>query len=362
MSLDVQQYKKKHLDFWNLTEVQSPLIGFTVGTGSDSWSYWQDNKAVSALLSKEEIFPQDISPEDFVYDQLKYLESTKEIKDDVCRTAMPLASLPWIEAILGCPVYASGANMKSGKILDNAASLNPLPFDQNNPWLITYLKFIEVYKEAFGNRFPVAQSVIRGPSDLACALMGAEEATMALATEPEEMLKLLDYVTTQLVEFLKVQLNHLPQFRGGYVIGQYEIWAPDPAIRFQEDFSVMYSPQLYANFLKAMDERLADLTPYNLIHLHSSSLFLIDQFLEISNIKAFQVTKDPGGATLSSMIPALQKIQEASKPLIVKGQFDQVDLNMIRDQLSVKGLCIQPVVGSHSEARQMLMTLRTNIF
>jgi len=358
MSVDFEQYKKKHLDFWNLTEVEHPLIGFTVGAGSDSWSYWQDNKAVSAILSKKQIFPEDLRPEDFVDDQLNYLESTEVIKDDVCRTAMPLASIPWMEAILGCPVFASGASMKSGKILENAASLNPLPFNPDNPWVVCYLKFIEVYAEAFGNRFPVAQSVIRGPSDLACALLGAEEATMALATEPQEMQILLDHVTAQLIDFLNYQLAYLPQFREGYVIGQYEIWAPEPAIRFQEDFSVMYSPQLYSDYLKPLDEKLAEVAPYNLIHLHSSSLFLIDRFLEIAHIKAFQVTKDPGGTQLSDMMPALQKIQRAGKPLIVKGQFDQADLEQIRNQLSVRGLCIQPVVGSHYEANEILTSLR----
>jgi hypothetical protein len=355
---DFEQYKKKHLDFWNLTNVDTPLIGFTVGSGSDSWSYWQDNKAVSALLSKKQIFPEDIRPEDFVDDQLNYLESTEAIEDDVCRTAMPLASIPWMEAILGCAVLASGASIKSEKILDNAASLNPVPFNADNPWVVRYLNFIKVYTQAFGNRFPVAQSVIRGPSDLACALLGAEEATMALATEPKEMHVLLDYVTSQLIDFLNYQLEYLPQFKEGYVIGQYEIWAPEPVIRFQEDFSVMYSPQLYSDFLKPLDERLAEVAPYNLIHLHSSSLFLIDQFLEIGHIKVFQVTKDPGGTQLSDMMPALQKIQNAGKPLIVKGQFDQADLKRIRNQLSVRGLCIQPVVGNQTEADEMLTNLR----
>jgi hypothetical protein len=358
MIKDFEAYKKQHMDFWNLAEVRQPLIGFTIGTGLDSWSYWQDNKAARKLLDKNQIFAGDINPKDFVDDQLKYLESSERFEDDVCRTAMPLASIPWMEAILGCPVLATGANMKSGKILDRAGSLKPDPFDPDNPWVLKYLEFIEVYTQAFGKRFPIAQSVLRGPSDLACALMGAEEATMALTTEPEEMKQLLNYVTEQLSEFLKLQLRYLPEFKDGYVIGQYEIWAPGQAIRIQEDFSVMYSPQLYSEFLKPLDERLAEIVPHNLLHLHASSLFLIDHFLSIPKIKAFQVTKDPGGARLSDMMPALQKIQEARKPLIVKGQFDDRDLILMKGNLSVLGLCIQPVVSSQSEAVKILRILR----
>jgi hypothetical protein len=103
-----------------------------------------------------------------------------------------------------------------------------------------------------------------------------------------------------------------------------------------------------------LDETLANITPYNLIHLHASSLFLIDRFLQVKNIKVFQVTKDPGGIKMSEMMPALQKIQEAGKPLIVKGQFDEADLDLMKNQLSVQGLCIQPVVGKLSEAGTLL--------
>jgi hypothetical protein len=358
MIKDFGQYKNRHRDFWALAEVKQPLVGFTIGAGLDSWSYWQDNKAARALLEKKQIFAEDINPKDFVDDQLKYLESSEQIEDDVCRTAMPLASLPWMEAILGCPVLATGANMKSGKILDRPGSLNRIPFNPDNPWILKYLQFVEVYTQAFGKRYPIAQSVIRGPSDLACALMGAEEATMALATEPREMLQLLEYVTGQLGEFLQLQLKHLPEFHDGYVIGQYEIWAPEPVIRIQEDFSVMYSPQLYADFLKPLDERLAEVASYNLIHLHASSLFLIDQFLSVSKIRAFQVTKDPGGTRLADMLSALVKIQEAGKPLIVKGKFDDADLDLIKKHLSVRGLCVQPVVGGKAEAEKLIQILR----
>jgi len=215
-----------------------------------------------------------------------------------------------------------------------------------------------VYSQAFENRYPIGQSVIRGPSDLACALLGAEKATLALAMEPEAMHRLLEYVTDQLEKFLHQQLPYIPMFQGGYVIGQYEIWAPQPVVRIQEDFSVLYSPQLYDQFLKALDERLAAITPYSLFHLHASSLFLIDHILEIRTVKAYQVSKDMGTATIEAMIPGLQKIQKARKPLIVKGKFTDDDLQLIKENLSLTGLCLQPVVSGMEEAEQMLSRLR----
>ena len=358
MYQDINEYKQRHLAFWNLSKVNCPLAGFTIGAGLDVWSYWQYNKAAQALLNREKISAEDINPEDFIKDQREYLQFTEQIEDDLCRSAMPLASVPWMEAIMGCPVYSSEANMKSREILDDPTALQPVDFDPHNPWIKKYLEFIKIYTQVLSGQYPVSQSVLRGPSDLACALLGAEKATMALAMEPQSMHQLLEYITLQLEEFLRLQLKHLPKFHEGYVIGQYEIWVPKPAIRIQEDFSVLYSPQLYTEFLRPMDERLAGISEYTLIHLHASSLFLIEQFLEVSTIRAFQITKDPGGAALSDMIPSLIKIQNAGKPLIVKGQFDDADLNLMKHKLSLAGLCIQPVVSSLEDAKQMLPQLR----
>jgi uroporphyrinogen-III decarboxylase len=141
------------------------------------------------------------------------------------------------------------------------------------------MEFLSVYDEAFCGWHPVAQSVVRGPSDLVCALPGAEKATLALVEDPEQMETLLQKVTSTLKEFLLLQMTQLPPFQAGYVVGQYDLWAPQSVLRIQEDFSTLYSPRYYRRFLKPCDESLASLTDYTLLHLHTTSLFLIDEFL-----------------------------------------------------------------------------------
>jgi len=356
---DIQAYQQRHLDFWQTTNTHRPLIGFTIGAGLDSWSYWQYNQAAQQLFKKEEIKPEDIHPVDFVTDQRNYLNKSRQINDDVCRTAIPLASIPWMEAILGCPLTGSGNSITSREILDSPGSFQETGFNAENGWVQKYLEFMTVYKQAFGHSFPVGQSVIRGPSDLACALLGAEKATLALIGEAGEMQRLLTWITGQLEDFLRLQLDYLPRFRDGYVIGQYEIWAPGKVLRLQEDFAVLYSPGLYQEFLKPLDQRLAEIAPYTLMHLHAPSLFLIDHFLSVGGIRAFQVSKDAGQVDLSVMIAALRKVQQAGKPLILKGQFTSDDLKLLKRQLSAQGLCLQPVVGRIEEAEEMWPSLQS---
>jgi len=358
MKLSDQEYKRKQLAFWSLEHVESPLIGFTIGKGVDSWSYWQYNKATSKLFLKKQIMAEDIDTNTFVKDQKSYLYNSNQVDDDIYRTTMPLASIPWMEAILGCPIISSGENLKADKFINNPAELQKINFSRENPWVKKYCEFIEVYERSLNGQFPVGQSVLRGPADLACALLGAEEATIALLVHPNEMKELLEYVTDHLEQFLRYQLSILPKFKNGYVVGQYEVWAPEPVIRIQEDFSTLYSPELYQEFLRPLDKKLAGISPYSLIHLHSTSLFLIEHFLSISEIRAFQVTKDPGEVKLLSMIPALQKIQANNRPLIIKRQFDKEDIGLLKANLSVNGLCVQPVVRSLEEANELLPLLR----
>jgi hypothetical protein len=355
---DYKEYTERHLAFWSLEDTKRPLIGFTIGAGVDSWSYWKYNKAAQKIFNKKSIFPEDISPQDYVDDQFTYLKNSENIDDDIYRSAMPLASIPWMEAILGCPIISSGEHLSAQSIIDNPDSMDFKNFDAQNLWIRKYIEFLETYSRNFGNMYPVAQSILRGPSDLASALMGLENSAMALLTSGESMHRLFYYITDWLENFLILQLKHIPKFKGGYVIGQYEIWAPKPPIRIQEDSSVFYSPELFDEFLKPLDSRLASISEYTLIHLHSPSLALIDNFLDIENIRAFQVTKDPGGVSLQEMIPSLIKIQEKGKPLIIKGELAEGDLTLIKKQFSKRGLCIQPVVRSNKEAEYLLQLIK----
>jgi hypothetical protein len=351
--------KQRHLDFWEKKEVAYPLVGFTIGIGIDSWSYWRDNAALEQVWGKGRIDPEDLDPEAFVEDQRAYLMRADTAGDDIPRTAMPLAAIPWMEAILGCPVVATEAHFASQPILEGVHDFERVKFDTQNPWVLKYREFIETYSRAFAGWHPIGQSVLRGPSDLVCALVGPEKSTLALLDEPEALKILLDRVTAALERFILLEREWIPPFEGGSVIGQYDLWAPGTTLRMQEDFSTLYSPSLYRAFLKPQDERLAGLAEYTLIHLHSTSLFLIEEFLSVEKIRVFQVTKDPGTATLVKMMPALEKIQKAGRCLVLKGRFDQADLVFMKEKLSPVGLCVQPVVDGAEEAKAALDSYRT---
>lgn len=359
LKMQPDNYKEKHLKFWSLEKVDSPLIGFTVGTGQDSWSYWQDNKAAQSLLMLEEISPGNIRPSDFVEDQIKYLKYTENISDDIIRSAMPLASIPWMEAITGCKIISTNSSVSALKMFNDISEVEIIPFNSNNFWAKKYFEFFKIYDEAFNGHYPIGQSILRGPSDILCAILGVENAAVSLIDDPDGTKKVLNRITESLESFLRVQSYLLPKFLDGYVIGQYELWAPEPPIRIQEDYSNLFSNEMYMEFLYSLDKRLAGISKYTLIHLHSSSLHLIENFLEVNTIRAFQITKDPNVESIDVMINALKKVQEFNKPLVVKGRFTKEDFSVLKNNLQPDGLSIQPVVKNKDEVNELLPLLRS---
>ena len=344
----------RHKAFLEMSDVDRPLIAFTVGTGEDPWSPWRYNKGAASLFGHGFLEPDDMDPKAFIEDQRHYLEITEAVGDDTWRTPMPFASMPWLEAIVGCPVERSEAALKGKPYMESPAEFDRIRFDPENPWVRKYIEFLDVYQEAFGDRYPVGQSVLRGPSDIASALLGSERGIQALMMQPDDMGKLLERITEVLEAFTRLQLEHIPMFHGGQVIGQYEIWAPGTFQRIQEDFVALYSPDLYRRFLKPMDERLSHLTDYTIFHLHTTAMFLMSDFVELDRIQIFQLSKDEGSATVEAMLPSLKSIQEAGRCLFVKGRFNDDDIALLKKNLRAKGLAIQPVVSSVEQAQEQL--------
>jgi len=152
------------------------------------------------------------------------------------------------------------------------------------------------------------------------------------------------------VGLVRDQLAITRPFHGGYEVESFTLWAPGGIVRMQEDASALLSPDLYRKYLQAEDRRMADAFPYQVIHLHSSSLHLLGRFLEIESLRCIEINKDQGGWGVPRMIPLFQEVQARGKSLIVRGKLDTEDLAALRQGLSPDGLYLQIVVETPQEA------------
>ena len=115
--------------------------------------------------------------------------------------------------------------------------------------------------------------------------------------------------------------------------------------------SALLSPDLLRQFIIEPNRFLASQFPCSFIHLHTSSLFLLDIFLEIEELDVIQINKDANGMEVEEIIPFFQKVQNAEKRLVIRGPITEVDMKLLSDNLSPNGLLIQTIMDNPAEVK-----------
>ena len=102
-----------------------------------------------------------------------------------------------------------------------------------------------------------------------------------------------------------------------------------------------------------MDRLLAGHFAGNFIHLHSTSMFLLEAFLEMKEIRCYEVNHDALGPPVKAMVPHFQRIQEARKPLLIRGSFHPEEIQLLMDSLDPRELFLNIMVRDEREIEEL---------
>ena len=336
--------------FWNLEDVTRPLVGFSLV----GWFPLGEFAARKTWGSADYLTPEMVAPEAFLDDHLRLLREGETIDDDLIRGACPAqVAIPWLPGMLGARMRILPQNVLGEEQRLSWSKAFEVHLDHDNPWFQKYLEFAAVLVRASSGSFPVSHAPEIGPSDLHAVLRGHTESILDLTDEPEKSASLLwrlaGIVRQVTAEFWK----RVPLFHGGYFDAQYSLWAPGPIIRMQEDATAVYSPALYRQFVQPPDRWLASQFANSFIHLHSTSMFLLEAFLEIEEIQCFQVNNDALGPPVEALIPCFQRIQNARKPLLIRGAFRPDQMRRLMDSLEPRGLFLNVMVDGMKEIESL---------
>jgi len=346
---------QKHQSFLERKNVNHPLIGCIRGWENLS-RYTKDTES---FFPVGEVNIRNLTCDRFLPMYQEYAKTLEE-PDDMFRTLEPLPFFPWTEAAIGCPIKYTGKNFWSSPLVDLTSKaegkkllevIRQIP-EISQPWLAKYGEFLDFLTEHFGDHYPIGQSILRGPLDMAAAAFGDESLLYQFFDQPDLVKEFLDMAANIFLSFID-QNKKLPSCGGGYVVGTYYIWTPGKNIRLQEDAMAMLSPNLYREFVHPLDCQIATSAEYTLFHLHATGLHLLEFILQNEGVKIIQVSKDEGVA-IESILAHLQQIQDAKKCLLLKGRFSRDELEVIGSALDVRGLCVQAVVLNQQEAKDVL--------
>lgn len=336
----------RYRDFWNRSDVSRPLVGFSLV----GWFPFREFAACRSWRDSDYLTPDMIDPEAFLGDHLRILREGEIVDDDVIRGACPgQVALPWLPGMLGCRMRILPYNVMGEERRLPWPEALAVRLDHDDPWFRKYMEFAAALVRASNGAFPVSHSAEIGPSDLHATLRGHTESVLDLADDPENSSLLLWRMGEIFREITEEYWKRVPLFHGGYFDAQYSLWAPGPIIRMQEDASAVYSPALYRKFVQPVDRMLAAHFASNFIHLHSTSMFLLDAFLEIEEIQCYEVNNDALGPPVAAMVPHFRKIQRAGKPLLIRGSFTTEEMRLLMDSLEPRGLFLNIMVQEMRE-------------
>ena len=335
--------------FWNREPVARPLVGFSF----KSWFPLDEYAASAAWQSSYYLEPDQIEPDAFLDDQERLLREGEILDGDILRGASASQAVPWLTAMLG-----GRLRILPGSILTEERPLSweeveRITLDHANPWFRKYIGFTEALVRRSAGRFPVSHGSLEGPTDLVAAVRGHGQCILDLMEEPERSQSLLWRMADVFREVTEEAWKHIPLYYGGYFDAQYQLWAPGPIIRMQEDATALYSPALYRRFVQELDRDLARHFAGNFIHLHSTSMFILEAFLEIEEIRCFQVNNDVSGPPIATMIPYFRMIQQASRPLLIRGSFTPDEARLLMDSLDPRGLYLYIMVTDMEEVEAL---------
>jgi hypothetical protein len=333
--LDAEALLQRHAAWWRkegmlFSVSESPPLG-------DLWLPLADGTLAQTDMA--------LRPEELDVDQLageRYAPGPLQMRGDHFETTTPYVRIPWVEAILGAPIWATiqGGSMRSHPIVESWDDWPALAEQKDQAWFDLLLHLTEEMAVRSAGRLAVVQTLMRGASDIAEALLGHELMCFSIYDHPQQLAHFLEKITDGFIEILLAQMERIPRVAGG-VVSPFGIWAPGTVVRGQCDASAFLSASHYAERFLPHDIRICQAVDYSIMHLHSGSLHTVPALLAGAYPHAIQVTLDPepSGPPLTVLLPVLLDILE-QKPLIVEGPLSEAEVDWLLERLPHRGLSI----------------------
>ena len=340
---------RRYREFWDMNLSGRPLVGFTF----KGWLPVEEYRITSSWPLDSYLTPDMVDPADFLADQDRMIAEGERMDDDIIRGGCPHQGIPW-----NCAVIGGELRILPGSLLaeDKNLQLEEIPqirTDASNPWMKVYLEYVDALIAHADGAYPVSHGCVVGPTDLAVILHGHTNTAISMMDGTPGIGELFEKMGDVFTATRDAVWDRIPLWQGGYYDAQYYLWAPGPIARLQEDALPIFSPTLYRKYVQHIDAAIAERYAYTFMHLHSTSMFVLDELLEIRGIKAFEVNNDVGGPPVSEMIPHIRKIQESGRPVIFRGAFTPEEMRLIVSRLDCSSLYLHIMVEDMGEVEPL---------
>jgi len=344
---------QRHRAFLERAATDRPLLGCNVG-------FFVNERfpRVMQAIPPGVVSPEHLRLDLFLQDCEQLYQDYRKIGDDYPYAAAPFSGLPWMEAIMGCPIVSSPTSLWAEPCIDGWDSWHwQRPEVAANPWGQKLLELMMGLVELSAGRFPTAPTLMRGPSDMIAAMRGAGNLALDVMDSPETVTRAAELCAKVWVEVGKAQLACIPDSPQGYVAGDHglRVWAPERIIWLQEDAMALLSPATYREVFLPVDRHIARQFPWVAFHLHASALWAVDELARVPEIHIVELNQEEAACDIEAVFAGWHKLQ-AHKPCVIWRPY-QPDfwewLERVLGEFPPEGLSIQTTARSGVEASQV---------
>jgi len=358
---------KRHQEFISCRDVKSPLFCVNVAGRNYAKAYANTFKNIK---SNREVLPDDIAMDDFIKDVETFICWNEELDSDFFYPVAPYLFIPWMEAIIGCPIFAGRDSFYAEPFIkDWSLFSGKVDLSNNNKWLCKLIEMTSILAVYLDGRYPMASSThLRGPADMMAAALGQKEFPLELYDNPDKLKKMCTLFSETFVNVARTVNNIVKKSKfKGYTSNLFGIWTEGICQFFQDDALAFLSPKFYKELILESHILIDNSFSSTLYHLHPVSIFAIDELIKFKNLKIIEVNIEPEaiGPSTQELIPHIKKIQDSGKAVILcftdidfTPDFIAKETETACKNLSYKGLCINVVTADVKDGEKKMEAMK----
>ena len=332
-----QSLLDRHQAFWNRASCKRPLVRVDTAPVRIDFPPVQ---CVYGAQAGEDIGPDQADVDRFLA-CVQWDALTPPGQADLFDVLPPYVRIPWLEAIAGCRVIPEPVSDSIWSDEPDLPLQEPRHIEPNPGWLGALTRQTERLSADDALPCPTGQTVLRGPGDVAEAMLGAGVLCLAIADEADWLEEFFAACTDLFIRAARAQLDRIKPVWGGY-FNFFGFWSPEPCVRVQEDVQAILSPEQYRRWLRPCLERIVAQFPYSMFHIHSGSLKMVDEVITVPGLSALEVAVDepPYAPAVTEQVDIFRRIQDRL-PLFIEGQMSPTELDVLADGLKPEGLALR---------------------
>ncbi|MHB0937073.1 MAG: hypothetical protein ACYDCO_03685 [Armatimonadota bacterium] len=331
---------QRHRAFWERRVVDRPLV---LGMPCRTWM----PRPYPLRGGGEAHDARRILPEEMDIDRLAGVGAPlpSVLDGDLVNAAGCRYPAAWLEAVAGCPIFASAYGCVAKPAVDSLAeALDRFSVADclQSPWLEIMDALLRHAHEYTGGQLAVQQCHLRGVIDLLAAYLGEELLCTSVVDAPEELAALAERMTELHLALARWEHARRASWHDGWV-SCWKLYAPGPVLDYQIDASSLFSAGIYREHFMRYDRQVLQAFPFTLIHLHSVGLQHLDTVLELEALGTVEISLDREAMPWDreAMLRRCRRVQERGKSLLISGEMSPEDFRIFTTGLDPAGLAIE---------------------